>query len=82
MLTVDVVDFEEELDFVLRSLSSKLVDSIDELLEGNWAAVIFVEDLEDSLHKEWLQRVKCINSLSSQEQVTYVEDGINIQYSH
>ena len=68
MLTVDVVDFEEELDLVLRSLPSKLVDGVDELLEGNWTAVIFVEDLEDSLHKEWLQRVKCINSPSSQEQ--------------
>lgn len=35
MLTVDVVDFEEELDLVLRSLPSKLVDRVDELLEGN-----------------------------------------------
>ena len=35
MLTVDVVDFKEELDLVLRSLPSKLVDRVDELLEGN-----------------------------------------------
>ena len=58
MLTVDVVDFEEELDLVLGSLSSKLVDGVDELLEGDGPAVIFVKNLEDSLHKERLQYIR------------------------
>ena len=53
--TVYVVDFEEELDLVLGSLSSKLVDGVDELLEGDGPAVIFVKYLEDTLHEEWLQ---------------------------
>ena len=53
--TVYVVDFEEELDLVLGSLSSKLVDGVDELLEGDGPAVIFVKYLEDPLHEEWLQ---------------------------
>ena len=56
------------------------MNGVYEFLEGNGATVIFVEDLEDSLHKEWLQCDKCISSQLSR--VTYVEEGISIHYSH
>lgn len=58
--TINIIDFKEELDFVIWSLSRKLVHSIDELLEGNRSAVILVKNLEHSLHKERLQYIICL----------------------
>ena len=56
MLTVYVVDLEEELDLVVRRLSGELVHGVQELLEGDGPAVVLVEDLEHSLHEERLQQ--------------------------
>ncbi len=53
-LTVDVVDFEEEFDFVVRRLSGELVHGVDELLQGDAPVVVLVEDVEHPLHEEWL----------------------------
>ena len=55
MLTVNVIDFEEKLYFILRSLASKLMNRVNKLLEGDGATVIFIKYLEDSLHEEWLK---------------------------
>ena len=56
MLTVYVVDLEEELDLVVRRLYGELVHGVQELLEGDGPAVVLVEDLEHSLHEERLQQ--------------------------
>ena len=58
--TINIVDFKEELDFVIWRLSRKPVHSIDELLKGNRSAVILVKNLEHSLHKERLQYIMCL----------------------
>ena len=54
-ITVNIIDFEKELDFIFWSLARELVNGINKFLERYWAAVIFVKYLEDSLNKEWLQ---------------------------
>ena len=56
-LTVNIINFEQELDLILWSLTSELMNRINEFLEGDGAAVIFVKNLEDSLHKERLQYI-------------------------
>ena len=55
-ITVNIIDFEKELDFIFWSLARELVNGINKFLERYWAAVIFVKYLEDSLNKEWLQQ--------------------------
>jgi len=56
LLTVDVVDFEQELDLVVRALAGELVHGVDELLQADRAVVVLVEDVEHSLHEKGLQR--------------------------
>ena len=55
-VTVDVVDFEEEFDFVVGRLSCKLVHGVDELLQGDAPVVVLVEDVKHPLNEEWLKR--------------------------
>ena len=57
MLTVYVVDLEEELDLVVRRLSGELVHGVDELLQRDAAVVILVEDVEHALHEERLKKM-------------------------
>ncbi len=66
-LTIDVIDLEEELDLVVRRLSGELVHGVQELLEGDGAAVVLVEDLEHSLHEEGLQNTR--RKLSEKEEI-------------
>ncbi len=54
VLTIDVIDLEEELDLVVWRLSGELVHGVQELLEGDGTAVVLVEDLEHPLHEEGL----------------------------
>ena len=56
LLTVDVVHFEEKLDFVVGRLAGELVHRVDELLQGNAAVVILVENVEDSFHEKRLKK--------------------------
>ena len=56
ILTVNVVDLEEEFDFVVRTLPRELVHGIDELLQWDRPIVVLVEDVKNALHKEWLDR--------------------------
>ena len=56
-LTVNIIHFEQELDLILWGLTGELMNRINEFLEGNGSAVIFVKNLEDSLHKERLQNI-------------------------
>lgn len=60
-LTVQIVDFEEELDLVVRSFPRELVHGIDELFEGDGAAVVLVEDLENSVGEEGLKQRMDVN---------------------
>ena len=55
LLTVDVVDHEEELDLVVRRLSGELVHGVDELLQRDAAVVILVEDVKHPLDEEGLK---------------------------
>ena len=55
--TVDIIDFKKELYFVVWCLTRELVHCIDELLEGNRSTVIFVKNLEHTLHEERLQYI-------------------------
>jgi len=55
-VTVDVVDFKEEFDFVVGRLARKLVHGVDELLQGDAPIVVLVEDVKHPLNEEWLKR--------------------------
>ena len=55
-LTINVVDFEEEFDFVVWRLPGKLVHGVNKLLQADASVVIFVKDVKDSLHKEGLKK--------------------------
>ncbi len=64
VLTVDVVDLEEELDLVVRGLPRELVHGVDELLQADGPVVVLVEDVEHALNEERLgggdkRRRKC-----------------------
>lgn len=54
--TVEVVNFEEEPNFVVGGLPGELMHRVQELLERNRARVVLVEDLENALGEERLQR--------------------------
>lgn len=54
-LTVQIVDFEEEPDFVVSALTCELMHGLDELLQRDGSRVVLVEDLEDALREEGLQ---------------------------
>ena len=55
-LTINVVDFEEEFDFVVWRLPGKLVHGVNKLLQADASVVIFVKDVKDSFHKEGLKK--------------------------
>lgn len=54
-LTIEIVHPEEELDLVVGGLSGELVHGVQELREGDGAAVVPVEDLEHPLGEERLR---------------------------
>lgn len=54
ILTVNVVDLEEELDLVVGALSGELVHGVDELLQADAPVVVLVENVKDALHEERL----------------------------
>ena len=56
-LTVNVVDFKEELDLVVGTLPGELVHRVDELLQADAAIVVLVEDVKDPLDEKRLKRM-------------------------
>lgn len=54
-VAIQIVNFEQKLNFVLRRLAGKLMHGVDELLEWNRPRIVFVEDLKDSFIEEWLK---------------------------
>lgn len=52
--TVNVVHFEQELDFVFGRLAGKLLDGVDEFGQRYRSRVVFVEDLKHAIGEEWL----------------------------
>ena len=55
-LTINVVDFEEEFDFVVWRLPGKLVHGVNKLLQADASVVIFVKDVKDSFHEKGLKK--------------------------
>ncbi len=55
LLTVNVIDLEEELDLVIWTLPGELVHGVKELLERDGTVVVLVKDVEHSLNEEGLQ---------------------------
>ena len=60
VLTVEIVDFEEENEFLVGGLSGELVHCIDELRHGNGSVAVPVEDSERSFHEEGLKNNKIV----------------------
>ena len=54
-LTVNVINFEEKFDLVIRTLTSELVHGIDKFLQWNATIVIFVENVKYPFNKKWLK---------------------------
>ena len=57
-LTVNVIDFEEKFDFVIWTLTGKLVHGINEFLQWNASIVVFVENVKYPFNKKWLKKKK------------------------
>lgn len=60
-ITINIIDFEQELNLVLLRLASELVHRVDKLLQRYRAVVVFVEDLKHALRKKWLKINKFIS---------------------
>lgn len=55
-LTIQIVNSEQEFDFIIRSLPAEAVHGRDELVMRNTAGIILVEDLEHALREERLRK--------------------------
>ena len=56
VLTVQIVDLEEEDELLVGALAGELMHRLDELGHADGAVLVAVEDAEGSLHKERLQK--------------------------
>ena len=55
VLTVQIIDSEEEDEFFVAALTSKFVHCINEFGHGDGAIAIAVKNSEGPLHEKWLQ---------------------------
>ena len=58
LLTVQIVDLEEEDELLVGALAGELVHRLDELGHADGAVLVAVEDAEGALHEEGLQKTK------------------------
>jgi hypothetical protein len=57
MLTVDIVDFEEEKNFFAVGLMSRvLIHGVQKLCQRNFVVAIFVENFKHALYEESLKK--------------------------
>lgn len=54
-ITINIINFEEEPNLIVRRLSSKLMHSIQKFLKRYRARIILVKYLKDSFGEEWLK---------------------------
>lgn len=54
-VTVQIVNFEQEFDFVLGRLAGELMHRVNEFLQCDRSRIVLVEDLENSFVEKWLQ---------------------------
>ena len=58
VLTVQIVDLEEEDELLVGALAGELMHRLDELGHAHGAVLVAVEDAEGSLHEERLQKIR------------------------
>ena len=58
LLTVQIVDLEEEDELLVGALPGELMHRLDELGHADGAVLVAVEDAEGALHEEGLQKNK------------------------
>jgi hypothetical protein len=55
-LTIQIIDFKEEFNLIFRRLTRELMHGVNEFLECDCAGIVLVENLENSLGEEGLNK--------------------------